>query len=90
MGLPKLKTDTSVEDYPESEKFTSFKREFVESENYVMVRTSDNHNLIAGEIYITHVNDLRNSSGQRFFGDIKAQVTRLPLPKVYRRVRFEK
>jgi Uma2 family endonuclease len=76
MGLPKLKTKTSVEDYLESEKFSPVKREFVEGEIYAMAGTSDNHNLIAGEIYATLVNHLRKSPCQPFFGDIKVQVTK--------------
>jgi len=76
MGLPKLKTKISVEDYLESEKISPVKREYVEGEVYAMAGTSDNHNLIAGEIYSSLLNHLRISPCQPFFGDIKVQVTK--------------
>jgi Uma2 family endonuclease len=76
MGLPKLKTKISVEDYLESEKISPVKREFVEGEIYAMAGTSDNHNLIAGEIYSSLLNHLRNSPCQPFFGDIKVRATK--------------
>jgi len=63
MGLPKLKTKISVEDY-------------LEGEVYAMAGASDSHNLLAGELYAILVNHLRGSRCQPFFGDIKVRVTK--------------
>lgn len=76
MGLPKLKTKTSVEDYLETEKISPVKREFVEGEVYAMAGTSDNHNLITGDLYAALLIHLRDSACQPFFGDIKVRVTK--------------
>lgn len=51
MGVLKLKTKISVEDYLEGEKISPVKHEYVEGEVYSMAGTSDTHNLIADEIY---------------------------------------
>jgi len=76
MGLLKLKTKTSVEDYLESEKISPIKREYVQGEVYAMAGASDKHNLIAGDIYIALGIHLRGSKCQPFSGDIKVQVTK--------------
>ncbi len=76
MGLPKLKTKISVEDYLEGEKFSPVRHEYIEGEVYAMAGTSDSHNLIAGDIYIALGVHLRNSRCQPFSGEIKVQVTR--------------
>jgi Uma2 family endonuclease len=76
MGLPKLKTKLSVEDYLESEKISPVKREYVEGEVYAMAGASDKHNLIAGDLYAFLVNHLRSSNCQPFFGAIKVRVTK--------------
>jgi Uma2 family endonuclease len=76
MGLPKLKTKTSVEDYLESEKFSPVKREFVEGEVYAMAGASDNHNRIVRNFVASLENHLRDSPCETFFGDIKVQVTK--------------
>ena len=46
MGLAKLKTKNSVEDYLEGEKISPVKYEYVYGEVYAMAGTSDNHNRI--------------------------------------------
>ena len=50
MGLPKLKTKLSVEDYLEGEKVSPVKHEYVEGEVYAMAGASDNHIRIVVDI----------------------------------------
>lgn len=76
MGLPKLKTKTSVADYLESEKTSPTKREYVDGAIYQMAGASDKHNLIAGDIYANLLVHLRDSPCQPFFGDIKVRVSK--------------
>ncbi len=76
MGLPKLKTKTSVEDYLEGENFSPVRREFVEGEIYAMAGASDNHNRIVGNLIASLTNHLRDSDCETFFSDIKVQVTK--------------
>ncbi len=75
MGLPKLKTKISVEDYLEREKISPVKHEYVGGEVHVMAGTSDNHNRIAGNLYTVLSNHLGDSSCEPFFGEIKVRVT---------------
>ena len=65
MGVPKLKTKTSVEDYLDAEKISPVKHEFVEGEVYAMAGTSDRHNLIAGDLFgmlLVHLRATRNEA----------------------------
>ena len=52
MGLPKLKTKISVEEYLKGEKISPVRHEYIEGEVYAMAGTSDNHSRIAGNIYV--------------------------------------
>lgn len=79
MGLAKLKTKISVENYLEGERVSPVKHEYVYGEVYAMAGTSDNHNRIAGSIYAALLNGLRSSRCEPFVGDIKVRVT----PNVY-------
>jgi Uma2 family endonuclease len=79
MGLPKLKTKISVEDYLEGEKVSPIRYEYVNGEVYAMAGASDNHNRIAGNMHANLYNHLRNSRCEPFFNDIKVRVT----PTVY-------
>ena len=79
MGLAKLKTKISVEDYLESEKISPVKYEFVYGEVYAMAGTSDNHNRIVNEIVARLVFHLRDSRCEPFSGEIKVRVS----PNVY-------
>ncbi|MEJ7848147.1 MAG: Uma2 family endonuclease [Pyrinomonadaceae bacterium] len=76
MGLPKLKTKTSVEDYLEREKISPDKHEYVEGEIYSMAGTSDNHNRIVTEFLTQLSLHLRDSKCEPFAADIKVQVTK--------------
>jgi Uma2 family endonuclease len=75
MGVRKLKTKISVEDYLEGEKISPIRHEFVEGEVYAMAGASDSHNLIVGDLYASLLVHLRDSKCQPFFGDIKVRVT---------------
>ena len=76
MGLPKLKTKVSVENYLEGEKISPVKHEYIEGEVYAMAGTSDNHNRIVGELVTLLSTHLRGSKCEPFFGDIKVRVTK--------------
>ncbi len=79
MGLAKLKTKISVEDYLAGEEISPVKYEYVYGEVYAMAGTSDNHNVIALNIAAVLNNHLRDSPCQPFMGDIKVRVS----PNVY-------
>lgn len=76
MGLPKLKTKISVEDYLEGEKISPVKHEYIDGEVFAMAGTSDRHNRIAGDIYTALAVHLRNSPCEPFSSDIKVQAAR--------------
>lgn len=79
MGLPKLKTKRSVEDYLETEKTSLVKHEYVDGIVHAMAGASDNHARIAGAIYTALAIHLRNSPCEPFASDIKVRVSQ----KVY-------
>lgn len=74
MGLPKFKTKISVEDYLESEKFSPFRREYVDGEVYAMAGASDNHARISGNVFVALAVHLRDSACEPFANDIKVRV----------------
>lgn len=75
MGLPKLKTKLSVEDYLEGEKISPIRHEYVDGEIYAMDGASDNHSRITGNLYVALSNHLRDSDCEPFFTDIKVRAT---------------
>ncbi len=75
MGIAKLKTKISVEEYLESEILSPVKREFVEGHVYAMAGGSDNHNRIVGAIVVAMTTHLRDSKCEPFFGDIKVRAS---------------
>lgn len=79
MGLAKLKTKTSVEDYLAGEEISPVRYEYVYGEVYAMAGTNDNHNRIVNEIVAHLVFHLRNSPCEPFAGDIKVRAN----PHVY-------
>lgn len=79
MGLAKLKTKISVEDYLAGEELSAVRYEYVYGEVYAMAGTSDNHNRIVGNLYAAFLSHLRNSLCEPFMGDIKVRVS----PNVY-------
>ncbi len=76
MGLPKLKTKISVEDYLKGEKISPIRHEFVEGEVYAMAGTSDNHSRITINLTTSLSIHLRDSPCEPFAGETKVQVTR--------------
>ena len=74
MGLAKLKTKISVEDYLEGEKISPVRHEFVHGEVYAMAGTSDDHNRILRELVTMLSLHLRGSKCEPFFNDIKVRV----------------
>ena len=79
MGLAKLKTKISAEDYLAGEEISQVKYEYVYGEVYAMAGTSDKHNIIALNLASALNNHLRDSPCQPFMGDIKVRVS----PHVY-------
>lgn len=76
MGLPKLKTKISVEDYLEGEKISPVRREYVQGEVYAMAGARDNHARITINLTTALSNHLRDSKCEPFSGETKVQVTR--------------
>lgn len=75
MGLLKLKTKISVEDYLEGEKISPVKHEYVEGEVFAMAGTSDNHSRICINLTTALSNHLRDSNCEPFAGETKVRVT---------------
>lgn len=75
MGLAKLKTKISVEDYLEREKISPVRHEFIEGEVYAMAGASDNHNRIVRNLVNSLDNLLKDSDCETFFNGIKVRVT---------------
>lgn len=73
MGLPKLKTKISVEDYLEGEKFSQIKHEFVDGEVYAMAGTSNNHSRISVNLTTSLSVHLRDSPCEPFAGETKVR-----------------
>ena len=72
MGLLKIKTKISVENYLEGEKISPVKQEYVAGEVFAMMTaTSDTHNRIAINIITALDNHLRNSPCELFSSEIK-------------------
>lgn len=75
MGVLKLKTKISVEDYLEGEKISPVKHEYVEGEVYAMAGASDNHSRIVINLTTNLSVYLRDSPCEPFSNDIKVRVT---------------
>ena len=73
MGLAKLKTKISVEDYLEGEKISPVKHEYIDGEVYQMAGTNDNHARIAGNTFTALSIHLRDSSCEPFASEIKVR-----------------
>ncbi len=76
MGLPKLKTKISVENYLEGEIISPSKHEYIEGEVYAMAGASDNHSRIVTALVTLLSTHLRNSKCEPFSNDIKVRVTK--------------
>ena len=73
MGLPKLKTKISVEDYLEGEKFSQVKHEYIDGEVFAMAGTSNNHARISVNLTTALSNHLRDSACEPFAGETKVR-----------------
>ncbi len=71
MGLPKLKSKISIEDYLENEKISQIKHEYIDGEIYAMAGTNKSHNRIIKNILNKLGNHLRGTDCEPFFVDIK-------------------
>lgn len=66
----------SHEEYLEMEAASPTKHEYVAGYVYAMAGTSDAHNVITGNLYITLRNHLRGSPCRVFIADVKAKLER--------------
>jgi Uma2 family endonuclease len=74
MGLPKLKTKISVEDYLEGEKASQIKHEYVSGEIYAMAGASDKHHRISANLFKKLDSHLENSECEAFMAEMKLKV----------------
>jgi Uma2 family endonuclease len=74
MGLPKLKTKISVEDYIEGEKVSQVKHEYVAGEVYAMAGASDKHHRISANLFKKLDTHLEKSNCEAFITDMQLQV----------------
>ena len=74
MGLLKLKTKISVEDYLEGEKISPIKHEYIDGEVYQMAGASNRHSRISMNLSTSLDNHFRDSPCQTFAGDTKVRV----------------
>lgn len=74
MGLPKLKTKISVEDYLEGEKISQIKHEYVAGEVYAMAGASDRHHRISANLFKKLDSHLENSECEAFMAEMKLKV----------------
>ena len=79
MGLAKLKTKISAEDYLAGEETNPVRYEYVYGEIYAMAGASDNHNRIVVNLIASLSTHLRDSDCEPFAGDMKVRVS----PHVY-------
>jgi Uma2 family endonuclease len=75
MGLAKLKTKLSVEDYISGEEISDIKHEYLDGEVYAMAGASQNHNRIIGNFFNVLANHLRNSPCEPYSENVKVRVS---------------
>ncbi|HEX8638274.1 MAG TPA: Uma2 family endonuclease [Pyrinomonadaceae bacterium] len=73
MGLAKLKTKISVEEYLDGEKISQIKHEFIAGEVYAMAGASQNHSRISGNIFNALANHLQDSPCEPYIENIKVR-----------------
>lgn len=74
MGLLKLKTKLSIEDYLEGEKESKFRHEYIDGEVYQMAGASDKHHRISLNLTKLLDNHLDDSECETFMTDMKFKV----------------
>ncbi|MGD9560695.1 MAG: Uma2 family endonuclease [Pyrinomonadaceae bacterium] len=75
MGLAKVKTKVSVEEYLEGEKVSRVKHEYVNGEVYAMAGVSDRHNRICLNLSMLLDSHLEGSECDVFVVDVKLKVS---------------
>lgn len=73
MGLAKLKTKLSIEDYLEGEEISEIRHEYIDGEVYVMAGASQNHNRIIRNFLIALSNHFGNSPCEPFSENMKVR-----------------
>ena len=71
MGLAKLKTKISIEEYLEGEQTRQTKHEFIGGEVYAMAVASERHHRICANLFIKLDSHLANSKCNAFITDMK-------------------
>lgn len=75
MGLPKLKTKIAAATYLEREKDSPIRSEFIAGEVYAMAGSTDGHQFICSNIFVSLFDHLRKSEKCRvFMFDMKVRV----------------
>lgn len=75
MGVPKLKTKISAEEYLKDELIRDIRHEFVNGEVYVMAGTSDRHHRIAANLFTRLDAHLEDSTCEVFISEIKLKIS---------------
>jgi len=74
MALQPVFTVLSVDDYLRLEASTDIKHQLIDGEIYAMGGASENHNLLAGNIFNEFKNRLKGRSCRMFMADMKLKV----------------
>jgi Uma2 family endonuclease len=74
MSLPKVVEHISVEEYLEVEQFSEVKHEYLAGHVFAMVGASEEHNLIAGNVYRKLRDRLAGGHCRAFMSDMKARI----------------
>lgn len=74
MGLPKLKTKISVDDYLEGEEISQIRHEYIDGEVYSMAGASDRHHRISLNLIKLLDSHLEDSDCEAFITDMKFKV----------------
>lgn len=73
MGLAKLKTKISIEDYLDGEEISQTKHEYINGEVYAMAGASDRHHRICANLFINLDSHLAQSNCEAFMAEMKLQ-----------------
>jgi len=74
MALQQVLTHLSVEEYLRRELSTDVKHQFIDGKIYAVDGASENHNLLAGNIFNEFKNRLKGRSCRTFMADMKLRV----------------
>jgi Uma2 family endonuclease len=85
MGLAQAKTYISAEEYLRNELSSDIKHQLIDGEIYAMAGASENHNLLAGNIFAELKSQLRATPCRIFMADMKLKEGRISRNKSRRR-----